>query len=349
MSSRPVITSENQANKLLVYSLFPNTNDRHKFLIRAELKRPIREKGRTIFIYSVFMSFILGLFMALLVLVIFKKIIISPITALTDHALEVSKSGDLSARIHLPRNDEFGLLGREINRMIRLMEQQTTELAGMNKQLKTDIEKRKCVERELRDSEARFRGLHEASSSGIVIHDQGKIIDANQALSNITGYTPRELISMDGYKLIAPSRQKIMKSKIAEGDETPYDVEGLRKNGSVYSLEIQARAVPYKGRMVRVTEFRDITARILMARQLKKTLNELTAIIENSQVGIMFLKGSRILHKGNQRLADILGYETPESMGGLRMQELHLSRELFEEFGEKHFNHLVHGEQIQVE
>ncbi len=40
------------------------------------------------------------------------------------------------------------------------------------------------------------------------------------------------------------------------------------------------------------------------------TDEQLTAIIENSQVGIMFLKGS-LLHKGNQRLADILGMRPP--------------------------------------
>ncbi len=342
------VIKKNQGNKLLAYSLFPNKGDGH-ILIRAELERPIMEQGIAIFTYSVLMFFILGLLMALLVMVVFKKIIIAPITALTGHALEVSKSGDLSARILLPQNDEFGLLAREINRMLRLMEQQTTELAGMNKQLKTDIEERKGVEKELRDSEARFRSLHKASSSGIGIHAQGKIIDVNQALSTITGYTHRELLGMDGFKLIAPSWQEVVKSKIAQGDESPYDVEGLRKNGSVYPLEIQGKAVPYKGSMARVSEFRDISDRTLMEKQLQDTLNELTTIIENSQVGIMFLKGNRILHKGNQRLADILGYENPESMVGLSMEALHLSLERFEEFGKKHFNRLVHGEQIQVE
>ncbi len=348
-SETAYIIEEESRNKLLVYSLFPNTIGPNLFLVRAELERPILEKGRTIFIYSVLMFTFLGLFVALLVIVILKKIIISPISILTSHALEVSKSGDLSARIHLSQKDEIGLLGREINRMLGQMEQQTTELAGMNQQLKTDIEKRKQVETELRDSEARFRGLQGASFSGIVIHDQGKIIDVNQAISTITGYTPAELVGMDGFKLIAPAWQATVKSKIAADDETPYDAKGLKKDGSVYPLEIQGKEIPYKGRMVRVTEFRDITTRTLMEKKLKNTLDELTAIIENSQVGIMVLKGGRILYKGNQRLADILGYETPESMIGLRMKELHLSLARFEDYGEKHFNRLVHGEQIQVE
>lgn len=343
------IIKEESRNKLLVYSLFPNPIGPNLFLVRAELERPILEKGRTIFTYSVLMFTFFGLFVVLLVIVILKKNIISPISILTGHALEVSKSGDLSARIHLSQKDEIGLLGREINRMLCQMEQQTTELAGMNQQLKTDIEKRKQVETELRDSEARFRGLQEASFSGIGIHDLGKIINVNQALSTITGYAPSELVGMDGFNLIAPAWQSTVKSQIVTGNETPYDVEGLRKDGSVYPLEIQGKEVPYKGRMVRVTEFRDITTRTLMEKKLKNTLDELTAIIENSQVGIMVLKGGRILYKGNQRLADILGYETPESMIGLKMKELHLSLDRFENYGEKHFKRLVHGEQIQVE
>ena len=81
----------------------------------------------------------------------------------------------------------------------------------------------------------------------------------------------------------------------------------------------------------------------------KHALDELKTIIESSQVGIMVLKGDRILYKGNQRLADILGYDSPESMMGLSMSQIHISQESFIRFGEKYFNCLVHGEQIQVE
>jgi diguanylate cyclase (GGDEF)-like protein/PAS domain S-box-containing protein len=334
---------------LLIYSRMPDIGGGQGFLIRAEIPRYILAKGRSTFFYSLTLISVVGLFMAFLVVLLVRKVVVSPIMVLTDHVLGVAQTGDLSARITLPQNDEIGTLGREVDRMLEQMEGQAAELAGVNAMLKTDIEKRTRAERELRESEERFRILHEASSGGIAIHDKKCIIDANQAFSDMTGYEPRELIGMSGYELIAPAWHDTVRSKFASDYENPYSVEGIRKDGSIYPLELQGKAIPHKGRMLRVVEFRDITFRQEMEQKLMSALGELKAIVENSPVGIMFLKGGRTLYRGNQRLADILGYDTPEEMVGLSMTALHLSEERFIEFGEKYFNRLVHGEQIQVE
>jgi len=93
----------------------------------------------------------------------------------------------------------------------------------------------------------------------------------------------------------------------------------------------------------------DIEKRKDVEHQLKYAFSELSTIFENSQVGIMVLKGGRILHRANQRLADILGYNTSDEMVGLNMRAFHLSEENYMDFGEKYFKHLAHGKQIQVE
>ncbi|MFT5698650.1 MAG: PAS domain S-box-containing protein [Desulforhopalus sp.] len=124
-----------------------------------------------------------------------------------------------------------------------------------------DITKRKKAEEELRESEERFRALHDASFGGIVIHDQGVIIDCNQGISEISGYTRDELIGMDGFQLIAPDWRSRVIEKVRSGFGTTYDAEGLRKDGRTYPLSIRGSNIPYKGRVVRVTEFLDITER----------------------------------------------------------------------------------------
>ncbi len=42
---------------------------------------------------------------------------------------------------------------------------------------------------------------------------------------------------------------------------SPSEIFGLRKNGQEYPLRLEAKNIPYQGKMVRVVEFRDITVR----------------------------------------------------------------------------------------
>ena len=88
---------------------------------------------------------------------------------------------------------------------------------------------------------------------------------------------------------------------------------------------------------------------IEMEEKLETALSELETIFENSQVGIMSLSGGRYLSRGNKRLAEILGWESPEEMKNINMRRLHLSEERFLEFGTKYFDQLAHGEQIHIE
>ena len=134
----------------------------------------------------------------------------------------------------------------------------------------TDITDQKNAEKSLLESEERFKALHNASFGGITIHDKGIILDCNQGLSDITGYTVDELIGMDGLLLIAEKSRKMVMKNILAGYEKPYDAFGVRKNGEEYPLRLEARNIPYKGRMVRTVEFRDDTERRLVEVELIK-------------------------------------------------------------------------------
>ncbi|MBV5316182.1 MAG: PocR ligand-binding domain-containing protein [Desulfobulbaceae bacterium] len=150
-----------------------------------------------------------------------------------------------------------------------------------------DITKRKQDEEALRESEERFRALHNASFGGIVIHDHGVILDCNQGLSDQTGYAIEELIGMDGFLLIAPDYRDLVMQNVQRGFEQTYEIVGLRKDGTRYPVSIQGTNIPYKGRTVRVTEFRDITAYKQMEEALEKRLVTLTCPL-NQTNGITF-------------------------------------------------------------
>ena len=122
-----------------------------------------------------------------------------------------------------------------------------------------DITESKKAERLLQESELRYKALHNASFGGIVIHDKGLILECNKGLADITGFSIDELIGMDGLLLIEEESRNKVKENILSGYEKPYESIGIKKNGEQYSLRLEARQIPYKGKEVRVVEFRDIT------------------------------------------------------------------------------------------
>ncbi|MFM8832911.1 MAG: PAS domain-containing protein [Cytophagales bacterium] len=144
-----------------------------------------------------------------------------------------------------------------------------------------NVNSEKIAETELKESESRFRTLQEASFGGIALHKMATIIDANKGLSVMTGYTLEELIGMNGLNLIAQEYRALVIDHIKSGYEIPYDVMGLRKDGSRYSIEVQGKNIPYKGETLRVTEFRDISERKEFEWKILEQNKRLTTIAED--------------------------------------------------------------------
>ncbi|MEB3830035.1 PAS domain-containing sensor histidine kinase [Phormidium sp. CCY1219] len=135
------------------------------------------------------------------------------------------------------------------------------------------------LEAALRESEARFRCLSEATFEGILIHESGTIIDVNQTLVEMSGYEAEELIGTNGLELLTPESRKIALENIKAGVETPYEAEAIRKDGSRFPVEIQGKRIRDRGRSLRVAAVRNIRDR-KRAQQMER---ELIASLQESQ------------------------------------------------------------------
>jgi PAS domain S-box-containing protein len=124
-----------------------------------------------------------------------------------------------------------------------------------------DITDRREAEEKVRESEERFRGLSEASMEGIVIHDQGRIVDVNQALCELGGYAWHELVGRDVFQFVAPEDRETAYRLFLEEHDRPYEISCLRRDGSRVPVEVQARSFPFRGKILRVGALRDTTER----------------------------------------------------------------------------------------
>jgi PAS domain S-box-containing protein len=120
--------------------------------------------------------------------------------------------------------------------------------------------------RSLKESEATFRTLAETTTAGIFIHTGGRILYANTAGEELTGYKQDELLSMDYWRLIHPEYQELVRERGQQrltGIKVPqeYEFKINTKKGEQRWVNMTAGIIEYQGEPAIIATLFDITAR----------------------------------------------------------------------------------------
>ena len=116
-----------------------------------------------------------------------------------------------------------------------------------------DITERKQAEEAVMQSERRYRDLFDSASEAIFIRDlKGRILEVNQAASDLTGYTVDELATMNIRQYLTPASFDIameMQRRQIEGATAGqrFELEIIRKDGVKAIIEVAIRLITGSG------------------------------------------------------------------------------------------------------
>ena len=137
---------------------------------------------------------------------------------------------------------------------------------------------RRRADEALRKSEERFRQLSALTTEGIVIHEYGKIEDANPSLARMFGYELADVVDRTVLDFVPEpaDRELVMRNMLSESDK-PYEIVARRRDGSRMAIEVIGHSTVYQGRSVRVATLRDITERKEMEAKAHQLVREQAA------------------------------------------------------------------------
>ena len=148
-----------------------------------------------------------------------------------------------------------------------------------------DITENKLAEKELRESEIKYRSVLEQSVENIYLADfQTKlIIEANKSLQNMLGYSEEEIKRLTAYDFIAHSRNDIeskielvLKRKQAFIGERKY----RKKDGTLVDVDVTASIITLGDKKVICVVSRDITERKQIGDELTKYRKHLEELVK---------------------------------------------------------------------
>ncbi len=151
-----------------------------------------------------------------------------------------------------------------------------------------DSTERREAEDALRDSEEKFSNLYHRSNDAIFLHDlEGRIVDVNERVSELFGYSRQELLSL---KIAALHPKEELKQSraafatIARDGFVDFEITFRKKDGTIFPVEVSSSLFEISGKKVIQGIVRDVTERKQAEHEINRRLameKALAAISEN--------------------------------------------------------------------
>ncbi|MCG6881824.1 MAG: PAS domain S-box protein [Deltaproteobacteria bacterium] len=184
-----------------------------------------------------------------------------------------------------------------------------------------DITERKRMEKELVESEEKYRNLFENGSDLLCIHDlEGYLLETNLSYKKQYGLGNEELNGLNIQAFI-PDKYKsefnqYLKRITQHGEDNGY-LKVITKSGGEAILEYNNKLIyDHKGRPIAVQgTARDVTDRLIAEKTLQKSEKEFRDLFDNAPLGYVEYDRTGRITRVNQTDLDMLGYKREEVAG----------------------------------
>ncbi len=181
-----------------------------------------------------------------------------------------------------------------------------------------DVTERILAEREIRESEERFRMMAENIRDGLIILENGKTMYANHRIAEITGYSFKELWAMNTLSIIPQECRDEVTWRIRDIEshpETPSDLKMwvIRKDGEKRFVYVRINAVRHGTILYNFVIFTDITELKNQEAKVCESEQRFRMMAENIQDGLIIVENDKVVYT-NHRINKISGYSDKEMM-----------------------------------
>jgi len=229
-----------------------------------------------------------------------------------EESAEISGNLDLTKDGHTVHTAQIDRLNQGVTALLGII---IVLIIFWNRNLNKQLSKRINIEKKLQNSENRYRSLCNASLEGIVLSENGVILETNNAISELSGYPVSELAGMAVVDLFAPEVRDDVKAKIQAGYEKTYSSMGLTKAGVKFPIEVQAREFIYESRRVRCAAVRDLSKHYEVIEALRESEKKFRTVVTGALDAIVMIDGLGKITFWNKAAERIFQYSENEIMG----------------------------------
>lgn len=147
------------------------------------------------------------------------------------------------------------------------------EVHRRTRELESALRANEAITRDLRASEARFRGLVNQSLVGIAMVEDGRITYANPKAAEMFGYGVDELLGVDPVELVRKDDRQLVKERVlgrlrGEVEDVDFVVRGVHKGGSIVDVEVHPSRMEIGGLRTVILLVLDVSERVRAEREV---------------------------------------------------------------------------------